>query len=301
MGTPPLVTVVIPTWNRLELLQEAIASVVAQTCPNWELIVVDDGSTDGTPAHLRAISDPRIRAIAVDRLGKVGHLRNIGAAAGTAGWIAFLDSDDLWMPDKLEIQLEALEASGADWCYGQCELLNPNGETLPIRAGRFRPISGKIVDDLLADRTGAYIGTVLVRRDLFESLGGFDESLPNREDLDFELRLAAGAKAVAVSRIVTRVREHEGRRTRLLSTPHEESALIFERFRKRHPRGRSERLARRREARLLAEAGAQRIADHQYAKGAHLLLRALMLGVPPGFWVRSAAGGLRKSIAVKRF
>lgn len=300
MDEGPLVSVVIPTWNRRDLVRQAIASVAAQSRGDWELIVVDDGSTDGTGAMIEEMNDARIRVIELGHSGSVGHLRNVGAQAASAHWIAFLDSDDLWLPDKLKLQLDALGASGAAWCYGACELLRAGGEVTPIRAGQFMPLSGDILHDLLAERTGAYIGTLVVRRDLFEKAGGFDESLANREDLDFELRLAAIAEAVAVAEVVTRVREHEGRRTRDLSFPHERTALVFERFRKRFPHGHAATLARKKEAALLAQAGAQRIERRHFAKGAGLLLRALTLGAPPLFWLRSAGGGLRRAVAKNR-
>jgi glycosyltransferase involved in cell wall biosynthesis len=300
MAEKVLVSVVIPTWNRRDLVCEAVRSVIAQSQADWELIVVDDGSSDGTAAAVEAMNDPRVRMIQLDHSGKVGHLRNAGAQAASARWIAFLDSDDLWLAGKLQIQLDALEASGAGWCYGACELLGPSGEVAPIRAGQFLPLSGDILDDLLTGRTGAYIGTLVVRRDLFDKAGGFDESLANREDLDFELRLAAIAEAVAVPEVVTRVREHEGRRTGDLSFPHERTAIVFNRFRKRFPRGHAARLARRQEAALLTQAGAQRIERHHFAKGASLLLRALALGAPPLFWLRSAAAGLRRAIVNRR-
>ena len=299
MGEKPLVSVVIPTWNRRDLVRQAIGSVVAQSRGDWELIVVDDGSTDGTAPMIEAMNEPRVRIIELDHGGSVGHLRNVGAQAATAPWLAFLDSDDLWLPGKLQLQLDALEASGAGWCYGACELLAPSGDVTPIRAGQFLPLSGDILDDLLAGRTGAYIGTLVVRRELFEKVGGFEESLANREDFDFELRLAAIAEAVAVPEVVTRVREHEGRRTGDLAFPHERTALVYERFRKRFPGAHAATLARKKEATLLAKAGAQRIERHHFAKGASLLLRALALGAPPLFWLRSAAGGLRRAM-VKR-
>ena len=300
MDEGPLVSVVIPTWNRRDLIRQAIGSVAAQTFDCWELIVVDDGSTDDTAAMVKAMNDARIRLIELDHSGVVGHLRNVGAAAAGAPWIAFLDSDDLWLPDKLQVQLGALKASAAGWCYGACEMLAPGGEVTPIRAGQFLPLSGDILEDLLSDRTGAYVGTLVVRRDLFQKVGGFDESLANREDLDFELRLAAIAEAVAVAEAVTRVREHEGRRTRELSFPHERTALVYERFRKRFPKGQAAMLARNKEATLLAQAGAQRIERRHFAKAARLMFRAMALGAPRAFWLRSAAGGLRRAMVRTR-
>ncbi len=117
MIAPPQVSVVIPTWNRAALVREAVASVVAQSARDWELIVVDDGSDDDTVEQLGRVADPRLRVIGEKRCGNVARLRNLGVAAGTAPLIAFLDSDDLWLPPKLDRQLEAFRASpAAGWC-----------------------------------------------------------------------------------------------------------------------------------------------------------------------------------------
>src|SRR6266446_6353562 len=122
LSETPLVTVVIPTWNRLPLLEEAVASVIVQTHSYWELIVVDDGSTDGTADRLRAFGDRRVRVVVLRHIGNIGRLRNIGAAAGSGEFIAFLDSDDVWLPRKLELQIGALRDSSAGWCYTGFEM-----------------------------------------------------------------------------------------------------------------------------------------------------------------------------------
>ena len=137
----PLVTVVIPTYNRVALDQEAIASVIAQTYRNWELIVVDDGSDDGTSEAIHAMNDPRIKLIAEPHVGNIALLRNIGVNEGSGDWLAFLDSDDIWIPRKLEIQLFALLQEGKRWGYGGFELMNDDMRTIPNKAGQFRPIS----------------------------------------------------------------------------------------------------------------------------------------------------------------
>src|SRR5690348_17042411 len=101
--TAPPVSIVIPTYNRAHLLPRAVASVQAQTCADWELIVVDDGSTDSTIADVTAMAgaDPRIRlAVNTGRRGPAG-ARNAGIAVARAPWVAFLDSDDSWGPGKL--------------------------------------------------------------------------------------------------------------------------------------------------------------------------------------------------------
>src|SRR5258708_7129899 len=142
-----LVTVVIPTYNRLSLVRLAVASVMAQTYTDWELIVADDGSEDGTGEMIRSMADPRIRVLELPHTGNIAAVRNAGAGAGSGAWIAFLDSDDLWLPGKLEIQLSLLHQEGKRWSYGGFELMNPLGETIPNKAGNYSPQSGWIVGE----------------------------------------------------------------------------------------------------------------------------------------------------------
>jgi len=111
----PLITVLIPTYNRRSLVQEAIASVIAQTYTSWELIVVDDGSNDGTVEAIRNIGDPRIDVVTLTHTGHIGNVFNAGAKKGKGEWLAFLGSDDIWMPRNLETQLEVLKKDNKRW------------------------------------------------------------------------------------------------------------------------------------------------------------------------------------------
>jgi teichuronic acid biosynthesis glycosyltransferase TuaG len=122
MSHPPSVSVVMPAYNAAGYIEAAIASVMKQTFTDWELLVINDCSTDDTPAiverHHRA--DSRIRLITLPRnMGAPAGPRNIGIQTAQGRWIAFLDSDDLWHPDKLRIQLLALERTGAGFCSTQ--------------------------------------------------------------------------------------------------------------------------------------------------------------------------------------
>src|SRR5262245_14928653 len=116
-----------PTWNRLPFVEEAARSVIAQTYPHWELIVIDDGSTDGTAERLAARDDARIRVLPAAQVAHSAQLRNRGVGAGSGELIAFLDSDDGWMPRKLEVQLNALRESDAGWCYSSFALMEVDG------------------------------------------------------------------------------------------------------------------------------------------------------------------------------
>jgi glycosyltransferase involved in cell wall biosynthesis len=229
MAKPVGVSIVIPTYNRAALLTEAVCTVQAQTCADWELIIVDDGSTDDTRARIAALADPRIQLIPAPHSGNLSRVRNLGAARATGFWIAFLDSDDLWVPEKLMLQLDALCGSGARWCYGPHGLIDAAGRPRPLRAGSFAPHAGRILGHLLREETSAFIGTLLIERALFGEVGGFDETLRMRGDLDLALRLAAAAEAAVVPETLALVREHAARTTHGLAEPHLASAAVFER------------------------------------------------------------------------
>nr|WP_299907922.1 glycosyltransferase [Sphingomonas bacterium] len=288
----PAVTVVIPTWNRAGLVQRAVASVMDQIWRDWELVVVDDGSDDDSVAGLRAIVDPRVRILALEHSGNIARLRNLGVASGSGRLVAFLDSDDMWLPHKLARQVEALHATGAGWCYGNYAHIDAAGIPVAQRAGVFRADSGKILPALLREETAAYVGTLVVDRTLFDSVGGFDEGLTMRADLDFALRVAAVADAAVVADVLMHVREHPGRTTGRIADPHERSALVFERFLKRETDEGLRALARKRLARLLTDAGARRIAAGEIAQGFGLIAKAVGHGFRFGYAARRVAGAL---------
>ncbi|HEX2080944.1 MAG TPA: glycosyltransferase family A protein, partial [Longimicrobium sp.] len=194
----PTVSAVIPTYNRLPLLLAAVESVRVQTFGEWELIVADDGSTDGSAEAVEALGDPRIRVLRLPRTGSPAVARNAAVRAARGEWVAFLDSDDRWLPRKLELQLSAVRRAGARWSYTALVLVDEEGGPLPFRAGGFRAISGHILPDLLAMRIGATMSTLMVSRALLEEVGGFDEALRMRADLDLAFRLAARAPVAAV-------------------------------------------------------------------------------------------------------
>lgn len=279
MDDSKLVTVVIPTWNRAPLVDEAIASVVGQTYADWELIVVDDGSSDDTADRLSRRALPNLRVMQTAHLGHVGKLRNLGARAGTGAFIAFLDSDDLWRPKKLETQVHAMMTdTGAGWSYTEYSLFSEDESEIPLRSGQAPAVSGDIVCALLKQETGICPCTLLVRRAFFEQIGGFseDERLAARDDVDIALRMARASPAIAIAERLTRVREHEGRLTNTLSAAHEHSAAAFEFFLKSETDRELRRLARRRWADCLWNAGAERLLDGEFGYAGTLLWKFLI-------------------------
>lgn len=212
--SPPIVSVILPTYGRLPLLREAVASVIGQTFSDWELIVVDDGSTDDTREYLEAIDDPRVRPLRLEHRG-ITSARSSGLRLACGKWVAFLDSDDLWLPRKLELQLRRLAVQPAcRWSYTGYSLIDTEGAPLPERSNLLpQPVSGYILESVLRFKISTPVQTMLAQRSLIEEIGGFDASIPFLSDYDFALRLAARSEACALPEILTLIREHAGRAT----------------------------------------------------------------------------------------
>jgi glycosyltransferase involved in cell wall biosynthesis len=208
-SSPPLVSIVVPTYNRRALLAEAIQSIRDQRCPSWELFVVDDGSTDGTAESLPA--DSRIRLIAAPHGGNVARLRNLGLAEASGTYAAFLDSDDLWERTHLEQLAALLDGSPVcGWSYGNYELFNDRAQPVHRVGAAWQPRSGRFVRDVLTTEAGIPLQTILVRRPLAQQLR-FDPRLPFGDDYDFIVRLAHAADACVLDAVVARIREHGDR------------------------------------------------------------------------------------------
>ena len=182
----PRVSVVIPTYNRGWVVNDAVDSVLNQAFQQYELIVVDDGSTDDTKAILREYGD-RIRVIRQANRG-VSAARNRGIRAAKAPLIAFLDSDDVWLADKLSVQVAFFDNHPAAAVCQTEETWIRNG--VRVNPGkRHRKRSGMIFEPSLA-LCLVSPSAVMLRKDLFETIGLFDESLPACEDYDLWLRIS---------------------------------------------------------------------------------------------------------------
>ena len=188
------VSVVIPTHDRWRMLRRALLSVRRQSRRAAEVIVVDDGSTDETCCGIER-EFPEVSLLRQENRG-VSAARNRGVAAATGDWIAFLDSDDEWLPVKLERQLAALEESpGYRLCHTG-EIWIRNGRRVNPRR-RYAKRGGWIFEACLP-LCAIAPSSVLIGRDLLEEIGGFDESLPAGEDYDLWLRICCRWPVVLV-------------------------------------------------------------------------------------------------------
>lgn len=193
--TTPEVSVVIPTRNRLGMLQQTLETVLGQHGVAVEAIVVDEGSSDGTPAWLGSLTDPRVVVIRHDEPKRLPGARNAGAARASAPLVAFVDDDDLWSLGKLRAQLDAMRVANARWSCVGCVQVDEHLE--PVAVSRAAP--REQMPELLQFRNvvpGGGSGVVIERSALAEA-GGFNETLTAVEDWECWLRVikVAGAPA----------------------------------------------------------------------------------------------------------
>jgi len=200
-----LVSVIIPTHDRAALVERAVASVLAQSYPVLECIVVDDGSADGTWPLLERLvqADARLRAFRHDRPAGASAARNTGLAAARGRYVAFLDDDDVWLPDKLEKQIALLEASPPAVGLVYCWFDYRAGDAL--LPGRHPTLAGRIFPQLLEHQPLGNASTLLVPKAVADAVGGFDADLPRGNDGDFIRRVARDHEVCCVAEVLVHV------------------------------------------------------------------------------------------------
>jgi cellulose synthase/poly-beta-1,6-N-acetylglucosamine synthase-like glycosyltransferase len=197
------VSVVIPVQNRPVVVRHAIDSVLAQTCQDFEIIVVDDGSTDNTAAAVEAIDDPRIVLVKHERNRGASSARNSGIWAGRAPFVAFLDSDDEWFPTRLEKMLQVFESSSdrVGMVYTGAERILDDGTRL-----KEIPTERNDLDRmLLIDNVIGGTSVAMVRRSVLDAIGGFDETLRYTEERDLWLRIAERSLVRCIPEVLVRI------------------------------------------------------------------------------------------------
>jgi glycosyltransferase involved in cell wall biosynthesis len=203
MFPSPLVSVVIPSYNRLHCLPRAIASVVGQSHQPLEIIIVDDGSTDGTAGWAATFDCPvPFRFVPLERNMGAAAARNRGIELATGTYVAFLDSDDVWHPQKIARQLAALEENGPRYgaAYTGIQSLTEAGE--PCGVSRATE-AGDVRLALMNHNVVGSTSCALVRRDLLQAVGGFVPSLKSCQDWELWVRLAALTRFACVPELLT--------------------------------------------------------------------------------------------------
>ena len=195
----PLISVIVPAYNAQSTIGETVESILNQTFTDFELIVVNDGSTDNTLDIVSSFNDPRLEVFSYPNAG-VSASRNRGTSHAIGTYVSFIDADDLWTPDKLEAQIDALENEPqAAVAYSWTNLIDQSGRFL-VR-GKYATYSGNVYAELLVGNFLESASNILLRRQAFIDVGGFDETLSGAADRDFFTRLAARYSFVAVPRV----------------------------------------------------------------------------------------------------
>ena len=206
------VSTVIPTYNRRTQVLGAIASVLRQTVPVDEIIVVDDGSTDGTPECIRDRFGSSVKVVQQKNAGAAA-ARNRGIREAQGEWIAFLDSDDVWLPTKIERQTDILARFGdqVGLCFTDCVFTGDPALTLSVfgvTGFTGQPATGLLEEParhIVARRDPLWLQSVMARRSLLMEIDGFDETLLLGEDTDLFLRLSFKAKFCYVGEALVQV------------------------------------------------------------------------------------------------
>jgi len=198
------VSIILPTYNRAHMLEKSLGSVLTQTYPWFEVILVDDGSTDNTKEVVEAFGDKRIRYCYAGLNQGAAAARNFGLERAECEYIAFQDSDDVWHRDKLEKQMEALKASGkAGFCYHKMQYDFGGGRyaVLPDERIPLGRKSGRIYDQLLYENMVS-TQMILATRECIKETGLFDLEFKAMEDYDYALRMAARYEAVFLDEVL---------------------------------------------------------------------------------------------------
>jgi glycosyltransferase involved in cell wall biosynthesis len=228
---PPKVSVIIPAYNAERWLVQTIESVINQTFVDWELLIVDDGSNDGTAQIIQQFVtlDARISGFHQTN-GGVAIARNHGFKKSRGAFLAFLDADDIWLSDNLELKLNKFTAGDFGLVHSDAGVISSLGQlSEQILTGR----EGMLLNDMLAWKETQVPGpsSILVKREVLESVGLFDEQLSTSADQDFFIRVAAKYTIGRVTKITWHYRIHENNMHKNIARMEHDVLIVFQKAR----------------------------------------------------------------------
>lgn len=224
---PPIVSIIIPAYNCERFIVETMESVIQQTFGDFEALIIDDGSTD----NLRHIAD---RFVTIDKRIKYIYQRNKGVSAArnsgfrhsSGKFVAFLDSDDVWLKNNLELKLKKFEEGDFALVHSDAELINESSQRMD---GMLQGREGDLLDGLLSWDGTQVPGpsSILVRRAVIDSVGLFDENLSTAADMDLFIRIAARFKIGRVGQVTWRYRRHGSNMHKSIDTMEHDVLLLY--------------------------------------------------------------------------
>ena len=208
------VAIILPVFNRLHYLRAAADSVLAQTFQDWELLIADDESDPETQQYMRdlcASAGPRVRVLWLKHLGNPDAVRNVALREVQAPYVAFLDSDDVWLPHKLQVQVECMRScANREWSYTRCLCVDGAGQPLAGRSLRHPQVKdGWILESVLTGEAAVVQSSLMVTRQALEAVGGYPEDMPGIGDYELLVRLALRSEAAFIDEPLLLLRLHE--------------------------------------------------------------------------------------------
>ena len=200
--TNPTISIIIPVYNGERFIRQTIESVLRQTYHNLEIIVTDDNSTDSSRQILSEFTDGRLKIVCSEKRNGVARNRNNGFKLSTGDFIAFLDQDDIWLPEKLDLQLRALlKYPNAYVAYSWMDIIDENNNK--ISEGYRTKSEGNVYFELLKRSFLLSMSSPMIIRKAFEEEGGFDETLDGCDDWEFLVRIAKKHYFVCVPKVLS--------------------------------------------------------------------------------------------------
>ncbi len=187
----PYFSIVLPCWNSINFIEKCVDSIKNQTFKNYEVIIIDNSSSDGTIKKLREIKDDRFKIYSINNEGILAKSRNLGIEQSNAEWVAFLDSDDWWTEDKLEVCFENIN-DNVDFIYHDLEIKSNQSRSFSRKKNKSRQLQKPVLNDLLIGGNAISNSSVIVRKKLLYEIGLIDENkhLPASEDYSTWLKIA---------------------------------------------------------------------------------------------------------------
>lgn len=273
---PPLISVIIPAYNSSRFIEETVLSVLNQTYKEFELLIVDDGSTDSQKEIVQRIArcDTRINYFYQQNQG-VSAARNFGFKKSSGEYVAFLDSDDVWLPDNLRLKLDKFMSGNYGLVHSDAIVIDENSN---LTEEKLQGAEGMILQDMLAWEGTRIPGpsSVLVKRSVIDQIGVFDKNLSTSADQDFFFRIAACFEIGRVPEVTWKYRVHNGNMHSNISLMEKDVLYVYQKA-YNNKLFRTERFARRCFANMYLILAASWAGDGKnFKRGFYFLSKALL-------------------------
>lgn len=296
------VSIVVPVFNRLHYLRAAVDSVLAQTFQDWQLIIADDDSGAEMQRYLQdlaASAGPRVKVLRLRHLGNPDAVRNVALREVQTPYVAFLDSDDVWLPRKLQAQLEAMRSCETrEWSYTRCLFVDGAGRPLTGRTLRYpKARDGWILESLLRGEAAVAHSSFMATRRALAAVGGYPEDMPGLGDYELFARLALRGEIAFIDEPLVLLRHHEEHYFNDDVLALTELRYFFEKMRRLRVAPHMDALLRRRRAEVSAGLARACSASGKRFRALTTIAASARYSWPYGQWWYGAAAAAARAIS----